>query len=52
VKITEKQRVGAHFLARNTLGVEGRAGVLGWGLRIMTSINYSHKLAKTKQQGG
>jgi hypothetical protein len=30
VKTTEEQRVGAHSLARNTLGVEGRAGASGW----------------------
>jgi len=30
MKTTEEQRVGAHSLARNTLGVEGRVGALGW----------------------
>jgi len=30
VKITKEQGVGARSLARNTLGVEGRAGALGW----------------------
>jgi len=30
VKLTEEQGVRAHFLARNTLGVEGCVGVLGW----------------------
>jgi hypothetical protein len=29
VKTTEGEGVGLHFLARNTLGVEGRAGALG-----------------------
>jgi hypothetical protein len=32
------------------LGVKGHGGVPGWGLRIMTSINYSHGLTQTKQQ--
>jgi len=27
----EEQRVGAHSMARNTLGVEGRVGIPGWG---------------------
>jgi len=26
------KRIGVHSLAHNTLGVEGRAGALGWGL--------------------
>jgi hypothetical protein len=30
VKTMEKQGVGARSLARNTLGVEGRAGTLRW----------------------
>jgi hypothetical protein len=30
VKITKEQEVEAHSLARNTLGVEGHAGALGW----------------------
>jgi hypothetical protein len=30
VKTTEGERVGAHSVARNTSGVEGRVGVLGW----------------------
>jgi len=30
VKTTEGKGVGAHSLARNTLGVEGRVGTLGW----------------------
>jgi hypothetical protein len=33
-------------------GVEGCAGALGWGLGRVTSINYSHGLAQTKQQVG
>jgi hypothetical protein len=39
-------------MACNTLGVKGCAGVLGWGLERMTSINYSHGPAQTKQQVG
>jgi len=31
VKIVEEQGIGARSLACGTLGVEGRAGVLGWG---------------------
>jgi len=30
VKIIEGEGVGVRFLAHNTLGVEGRAGVPGW----------------------
>jgi len=30
VKITEEQGVGARFLARSILGVEGCAGAPGW----------------------
>ncbi len=30
VKITEGERVGARFLARNISGVEGHVGALGW----------------------
>jgi hypothetical protein len=48
----EEQAVGARSLARNTLGVEGHAGVLKWGPRRATSINYSHRPAQTKQQVG
>jgi len=29
VKTAEEQRVGAHSLARSTLGVEGHVGALG-----------------------
>jgi hypothetical protein len=32
MKIVEGKRIGARSLARNTLGVEGHVGVLGWGL--------------------
>jgi hypothetical protein len=30
VKTLEKERVRVRFMARNTLGVEGHAGALGW----------------------
>jgi len=30
VKTTKGEGVGVHSLARNTLGLEGRAEVLGW----------------------
>ncbi len=52
MKTTEEQGVGAHSMARNTLGVEGRARVPRWGLGIEMNINYSHGLAQTKQQVG
>ncbi len=52
MKIVEERRVGAHSLARSTLGVEGRAGVLKWGLGRVTNINYSHGPAQTKQEVG
>jgi hypothetical protein len=39
-------------LARSTLGVNGCAEVLGWGIGRVTSINYSHGSAQTKQQVG
>jgi hypothetical protein len=42
VKTSEEQKVGACSLVRNTLGVEGHAGVPRWGLWRMTSINDSH----------
>jgi hypothetical protein len=46
------QGVGAFSLVRNTLGVEGRVRVPGWGLRRVTSVNYSHRPAQTKEQVG
>jgi hypothetical protein len=53
MKTMEEQGVvGARSLVRSTLGVEGRARAPGWGLGRMTSINYSHELAQTKQQVG
>jgi hypothetical protein len=50
VKIVEEQGVGACSLARNTLGVERHAGIPGWGLGRVTSINYSHGPTQIKQQ--
>jgi len=32
MKTTKRERIGVRSLAHNTLGVEGRAGALGWGL--------------------
>ncbi len=32
VKIVEEKRVGVHSLIRNTSGVRGHVGALGWGL--------------------
>jgi hypothetical protein len=52
VKTTEEQGVGARSLAHSILGIEGRAGAPRWGLGRVTSMNYSHGLAKTKQQVG
>ncbi len=36
------ERVWAHSLARNTLGIEGCAKVLGWGLVRLTSKSITH----------
>jgi hypothetical protein len=48
VKTTEKEVVGIRSLVYNTLGVEGCAGALGWGLGQMTNGSiihtYMHKL--------
>jgi hypothetical protein len=52
VKTLEEQGVGVRSLVHNILGVEGRAGVPGRGLGRVTSINYSHGPAQTKQQVG
>jgi len=38
----EAQGVGAHSLARNTLGVEGRVEVPRWGLGKVTSGSIIH----------
>jgi len=48
----KEERVGACSLACNSLWVESHAGVPRWGLRKVTSINYSHEPAQTKQQVG
>ncbi len=42
VKTTEGQGVGAHSLAHDILGVEGRVRTLGWGLRQLTSRSIIH----------
>jgi hypothetical protein len=42
VKTTEGEGVGACSLACNTLGVEGCAGALGWGLGRLTSNSITH----------
>jgi hypothetical protein len=39
---TKAEGVRAHFLARNTLRVEGRVGALGWGLARLTSKSITH----------
>jgi hypothetical protein len=52
VKIAEEEKVRAHSLARNTLGIEGHAGALGRGLGRVTNINSSHGFAQIKQQVG
>jgi hypothetical protein len=39
VKTTEEQGIGDTLLGSQHLGVKGRAGALGWGLRKVTSIN-------------
>ncbi len=38
----EGEGVGVRSLARNTLGVEGRAGAPGWGLGRLTSNSITH----------
>jgi hypothetical protein len=50
MKTMEDQGIGARSLACNTLRVKGHVGAPGWGLGRMTTINYSHGLAQTKQQ--
>jgi hypothetical protein len=39
------------LLGSQHFGVQGCVGALGWGLEIVTSINYSHGPAQTKQVG-
>jgi len=52
MKTTKREGVGAHSLARSTLGVKGCVEVLGWGIGRVTSINHSHGYGQTKQQVG
>jgi hypothetical protein len=42
VKTSEGEGVGAHFIAHNTLRLEGHVGVLGWGLGRLTSKSITH----------
>jgi hypothetical protein len=42
VKIAKGQGVETHSLAHNTLGVEGHARALGWGLGRVASKSISH----------
>jgi hypothetical protein len=44
LKVTtmEGEGVGGRSLARNTSGVEGCAGALGWGLRRLTCKSITH----------
>ncbi len=42
VKITELEGVEVCFLTCSILGVEGRAGALGWGLGRVTSGSIIH----------
>jgi hypothetical protein len=42
VKTTEEEGVRVHSLARNTLGVEGRAKAPGWGLGRMIGRSIIH----------
>jgi hypothetical protein len=42
VKTMEGERVGARSLACSTLGVEGHAGAMGWGLGRLTSNSISY----------
>jgi hypothetical protein len=40
--IMERQRVGARSLVRNTSGVDGHVGALGWGLGRSISKSIIH----------
>jgi len=42
VKTTEGKGVRACSLIHSTLGVEGRLGTLGWGLKKLTSESITH----------
>ncbi len=53
VKTTEGKRIGAHSLARSTLGVERACRSFGMGTRLSDKqVNYSHEPPQIKQQGG
>jgi hypothetical protein len=52
VKTMEEQGVGARSLVRNTSGVKGRDGTMGWDYEEWQAINHSHGYAQTKQQVG
>jgi hypothetical protein len=51
-KQRKNKELATRSLARSTLGVEGRAGVPGWGLGKVTNINYSHGRTQIKLQFG
>jgi hypothetical protein len=42
MKTTEGKGVGAHSLVCSILGVKGRVGTLGWGLRRLTNNSITH----------
>jgi len=42
MKTTKEEGVGVRSLIRNTLGVKGRAGTLGWGSGRMTNGSIIH----------
>jgi hypothetical protein len=42
MKTSEREGIGASSLARNTSGVEGCVGALGWGLGRLTSKTITH----------
>ncbi len=46
VKTTKRKRVGVRSLTYSTLGVEGRVGVLGWGLRRLTLLVHKQTTCK------
>lgn len=49
MKTMEWEGVGVHYLVRNTLGVDGCARTLGWGLKRVTSESI---IQQTKEQVG
>jgi hypothetical protein len=49
VKTTKGEGVGAHSLARNTLGIKRCAGLRDGTRKIDTQFNYTHGPAQTKQ---